>query len=389
MRMRLTLDSLQKVVARTLDEEKASAALKGEIKRVLGPAVVTEGKLEEVAANANSWIDVLERTGRDGRFDFLSTVTTGFLDHRHPEVRKFAARVVPERFLGKLTTDNDSAVRAAVAQRVPLAAVREMMKRFKNDDQLRTIYRKRKLHEGGLAQPKVEPMGLDVPAPDAKRLGDAAKTPPGPELSEAWYNQHAHRFLHDFGRNIEYAWEPLAVRRFASSLKATSGVEIDEAKLLKTIKELIKEKEDLAMERNALRETLTWLDKQANKEQLDESVLPELDEVDDPVRKLVNAGLTGEQYVEQAKVLFRVQESQLPRSIRKYRLGEGNTAIVTVPCIGYMPSGKAFRAIDERALDVFCESWTKRQQLVGEPIRLEWVQHPGDQSKVCFTCVLK
>jgi hypothetical protein len=387
--MRLKLDDLQRVVARTIDEERAVVALKGEIKRVLGPAVVTEGRLEEVAANANDWIDVLERTGRDGRFDFLSTVTTGFLDHTHPEVRKFAARVVPEKFLSKLTTDKNSAVRAAVAQRVPLAAVREMMKRFKADDQLRTIYRKRKLHEGGIAQPKVEPMGLPVPAPDTKRMGDASKTPPGPELSEAWYDQHARRFLHDYGRNMEYAWEELAVRRFCSSVKMTAGVEIDEAKLLKSIKGLIKEKEDLAMERNALRETLAWLDKQADREKLDESALPELNETEDPVRKLVEAGLTPEQYVEQVMTMFRVQESHLPTAIRKYRLGEGNARVTLVPCIGYLPSGGAFRAIDERALDMFCEAWTKRQQMVGEPIRLEWTNHPGDQSKVGFTCVLK
>jgi hypothetical protein len=388
--MRLTLDGLQRVVATTPAEEKAAKALKGEISRVLGPAVVTEGRrLEEVAASANDWIDVLERTGRAGRFDFMSNVTAGFLDHSHPEVRRFAARVVPEKFLGKLANDKNSAVRAAVAQRVPLQAVREMMKRFKNDDQLRTIYRMRKLHESGVAQPKVEPMGHLVPGPDAKAMGAASKTAEGPELSESWYDQQAHRFMHDYGQNIEYAWEELAAHRFCASVRATSGVEIDEAKLLKTIKGLIKEKEDLAMERNTLRETLVWLDKQAEQETLDETLLPELNDVGDPVRMLVAGGLTNEEYVTQATKLFRVQQSTLPRGVRKYRLGEGHGRIVTVPCIGYLPSGKAFRAIDERAMDMFCEAWTKRQQIEGEPIRLEWVQHPGDQSKVCFTCVLK
>lgn len=386
--MRLNLDELQRVVRKTLDEERAVEALKGEISRVLGPVVVTEGrKLEEVAAAANDWLDVLERTGRSNRLDFLSNVSTAFLDHRDPEVRKFAARIVPERFLGKLTTDRDSAVRAAVASRVPLPAVIEMMKKFRNDDQLRTIYRRRKLHEGGISKPKVEPMGTDVSL-DAEPLGDTVKQHPGSELSEAWYEQQANRFLHDYGQNIEYAWEELATHRFCSSVKATSGVEIDETKLLKSIKSLIKEKEDLAMERNALRETLAYLDKQAAAEKLDESVLPELDLIDDPVRKMVESGKSGEEYLTEMSLMFRIQEAMLPSALRKYRLGEGNARVTTMPIIGYLPHGGNFRSIDERALDKFCESWNKRQALAGEPIRLKWSTHPENVSKVSFSCQL-
>jgi hypothetical protein len=386
--MRLKLDDLQKVVKKTLDEERAVEALKQEIKRVLGPSVLTEGKLEEVAANANAWIDVLERTGRSGRMDFLTQVTAGFLDHRHPEVRKFAARVVPEKFLGRLANDSDVGVRHIVATRVPLATVREMMKKFKNDDQLRTIYRQRKLHEAGVAQPKVEPMGHD-PVDGAEAMGSASKTPKGPELSESWYAQQAWNLLHDYGRNIEYAWEELAVRRFCSSVKATSLVEVDEVKLLKAVKDLIKEREDMAMERNALRETLDWLEKQAEEQdRLDETMIPELKEVDDSVRNLVESGATPEQYIERAMALFRIQESQLPAAIRKYRLGEGNRTIAKVPMIGWLPHGGSFRAIDERALDIFCEHWNRRQQMAGEPIKIRWSTHPVDLSKVGFSVSL-
>ena len=386
--MRLKLDDLQKVVKRTLDEERAAEALKQEIKRVLGPSVLIEGKLEEVAANANAWIDVLERTGRAGRLDFLDQVTAGFLDHRHPEVRKFAARVVPEKFLGALANDRNEGVRHIVATRVPLATVREMMKKFKNDDQLRTIYRQRKLHEAGVAQPKVEPMGHD-PVEGAEAYGEAGKTAKGPELSEAWYQEQAQNMLRDYGRNIEYAWEELAVRRFCSSVRATSLVEIDEVKLLKAVKDLIKEREDLAMERNALRETLEWLEQQAQEQdRLDETHLPELKEVDDSVRNLVESGATPEQYIERAMSLFRIQESQLPAAIRKYRLGEGNTKVAKVPIIGWLPHGGSFRAIDERALDIFCEHWNRRQAAAGEPLKIQWSTHPVDISKVGFSCSL-
>ena len=393
--MRLNLRDLQAVVQRTLDEERAVEELKKEIKRVLGPAVITEGRIEDVVQSANSWMDVLDRTGRSSRFDFLAQVTTGFLDHRHPSVREFAARVVPEKFLGKLANDPEPRVRHIVASRVPLATVREMLKKFTNDDELRLIYRKRKsakLHEAGITQPKKEPMGHD-PVDGAERLGDAGKTAQGADLSETWYRQQAWRLMHDYGRNIEYAWEELAVRRFCSSVKATSMVEVDASKLLKCVKDLIKEKEELAMERNALREnalksTLAYLEEQAEEEALQEGLLPELNEVEDPVRKLVEGHLTGEQFIEQAKTLFRVQEGQLPMAIRKYRLGEGNTKVTTMPVIGWLPHGGSFRAIDERALDMFCEHWNRRQAADGEPIKLQWSTHPVDLSKVGFNVSL-
>jgi regulator of replication initiation timing len=391
----LTIKHLQAVVKRTLDEERATEALKLEIRRVLGPAVITEGKLEEVAASANAWMDVLDRTGRSSRFDFVSQVTTGFLDHNSPEVRQFAARVVPERFLSKMTRDVDSRVRHIVASRVPLATVREMLKRFKNDDELRLIYVRRakqsKLHEAGVTQPKVEPLGHDpgLEGRLSEPMGDSSKTQKDMELSEAWYHQQAWRLMHDYGRNIEYAWEELAVRRFCSSIRATSLVEIDAAKLLKHVKDIIKEKEELAMERNALRETLDWLEKQAKQEDmLTETALPELDEVDDPVRKLYESGSSPEQYIEQALVLFRIQQGNLPTAIRKYRIGEGNTKVTAMPVIGYLPHGGGFRAIDERALDRFCEHWTRRQAVAGEPIKLQWTTHPTDLSKVGFSASL-
>lgn len=385
--MKLDLKALQNVVKEAVEAEKATDAFKAEVARAFGPPVVTEGRLEEVAARANDRLDVLDRTGRTGGVSFKTSVAARYLDHTDPEVRRFAARVVPERFLSRMTNDRDAAVRAAVAQRVPLNAVREMMKRFRDDDQLRAIFRGRRLHEAGLSQPKAEPMGHD-PIDGAERMGDSARSDDA-ELSEGWYQQHAMRMLHDYGRNIEYAWEELAVRRFVSSARATSGMEIDEAKLLKAIKDLIKEKEDRAMERDALRETLAWLEAQEGREALAESALPNDGFGTDPVEQLLGSGLTNEQYVEQGKLLFKVQESTLPSAIRKHRFGEAARSVTRVPCVGRLPHSQAIRAVDERALDRFCEAWSDRQQISGEPLRLEWIGHPGDRSKVCFTCILK
>ena len=386
--MHLKLDALSQIVKEVAVEERLAQAFKAEINRVFGPTVVTEGKLTEVAANANDWLDVLDRTGRSSRLAFKPSVAAGFLDCSDPEVRRFATRVCPEKFLPKMTTDRSSSVRAAVAARLSLPGVREMMKHFPQDDQLRTIYRtKKNLHEDGVPKPKVEPIDFDMYG--EKPLGAAVKQKPGPELSEEDYHQLAMEFMHKYGQNIEYAWEELAVSTYCKSLKSTSRVEVDQKKLLKAIKDLIEQKEDDAMERNPLKETLSWLEGQEKIEDLCEGMMPEVVDEIDPVTELVLGAFTGEQYVSHAMKLFRVQEATLPMAIRKWRMAEGSARQTMVPCIGMLPHKDGFRSIDERALDMFCEAWTHQQALVGEPFRLEWVGHPSDVNKIGFTCILK
>ena len=383
----VSIQELQQVVKRTINEEKASDALKSEIKRVLGPSVVTEGKLETVVASANDWMDVLDRTGRSSRLAFKPAVTACWLDHSSAEVRSFAARVVPEHFLSKMTTDRSPQVRAQVAARISLPVVREMMKRFPSDDQIRSIYRTRKIDEAGIPQPKVVDEPFDMYG--EKRMGAVSKTNNEAELSDEYYATLAQKLMRQFGSNLEYSWEEIAVDRYVKSVKASTGVEIDAEKLIKCIKELIKEKEDLAMEKDALKETMSWLKRQNAAEMLKEGMLPDIVEEVDPVLELVHSNLTSEQYVEQASRLFRVQESMLPLGIRKYRLGEGNARQTKVPCIGMLPHGGGFSATDERALDMFCSHWTARQAIAGEPLKLEWTNHPSDMNKIGFTVLLK
>jgi hypothetical protein len=384
--MRLRLSELQKLVNSTIIEHEAASELKEEIRRVLGPVIVTEGNLNEVVAAANDRLDVLSRTGRIAAVEFDPNITVRWATHVDPEIRKFVARVCPEKYLVKFSYDKSPEVRAAAAGRMPLNAVREMIKRFPSDDGLRAIFRQKKLTEAGIKQPGKQPMGID-PAANAKRFGDAAKTQFGPELSDAWYREQARRLMLQFDNNIEYMWEETAVRRFCASTKATSGVEIDEAKLLKNVKQLIKEKEDMALERNALKETLAWLEKKEDDGFLTEGVIPNANEQVDPVEEISH--LNGERLIEAFNKLFRVQLGMLPLGIRKYRLGEGNARQTLVPVVAILPHNYGFRAIDERVLDAFCEAWTKRQQLQGEPFRLEWTIHPTDANKIGFTCILK
>lgn len=386
--MRLKLDALQRVVKQAINDERVTVLLRTEVSRVLGPSVLVEGKLERIAEEANDRIDVLERTGRMSRLDFNPAITTRFLDHTNPEVRKFAARVVPERYLARMANDRSPSVRAAVARRMPIGAVREMLKRFPTDDQVRVIYKQKRLAEAGIKQPTEEPLGHD-PALEADRLGDVVKQDTSAELSEQWYRDRAVRFMQDYGQNIEYCWEELAVRRYASSLKATSLVEVDEVKLLKAVKDLIKEKEDRCMDRDALKETLSWLKGREERELLSEAAMPIISEESDPVRDLLEGNLTPQGYIDEASRLFRVQEATMPAAHRKYRLGERNARSTSVPVIGRLPHRNGFRALDERALDAYCKNWNERQQLQGEPLRLEWSTHPDEVGKISFNVVLR
>ncbi len=384
--MRLKLDALQRVVKRTMTEEKDLDVLREEVKRVLGSKVLTDVKLTEMVKSANAYMDIMERVGKINRLDFKANVVGRYMDHNDPEVRRFAARVVPEKFLGKMITDRATSVRAVVAARAPKETVKEMMKNFPTDDQLRVIFRKRFLSESGIKQPTVVKEPFDMYGEE--RLGDSVKQPKGPELSEQWYKDKAFKLMQDYGTNIEYSWEEQACRAFAQHSKMTSGVEIDEAKLLKAVKDLIEEREDRALERDALKETLEWLNGQQEAERMNESVMPVIDEAVSPIEELLEADLGSEIFIDRVNEMFKVRESTLPKGIKKYRLGEGTSVEVNVPVVGMMPEG-ADSAKCEKALDKYCESWTKRQALNGEPLKLEWSYNPTQVGKVCFSVILR
>lgn len=385
--MHLKLSTLQRIVKQAIDDERAVESLRTEVNRVLGPAIIAEGKAQQIAEAANDRIDVLERTGRASRLAFKPAIMLRFTKHSNPEVRKLAARTVPGKFLSTMVNDASDVVRATVARRLSLNAVSEMLKKYPHDDEVRTVYNEKRLAEAGIAKPKVVDEPFDMYGEE--RLGDAAKQDDGPELSETWYRERAIKFMQDYGGNIEDNWEELAAHRYASSLKATSGVEIDEAKLLKAIKDLIKEREDRALERSALKETLSWLRRQEERELLQESAMPLIDLDIDPVRALVEGSTTPTTFIDEANTLFNVKESTVPASIRKHRLGERNARVGNVPVTCTLPHDKGFRAIDERALDMYCEAWNNRQQHQGEPMKIEWCAHPDAPNKVSFSVVLR
>lgn len=383
--MRLKLGTLQKVVNATLIENKATDSLREEVSRVLGPSVVTNVKLDRLAEEANYRIDVLDRTGRSEIYsNFRPEVMVKFMNSSSVEARKLAAKVLPESYLYKMSSDPALDVRHVVARRLPVELVREMLKKTPYDDELRFIIKEKK-STTGIKTPEKKPMAHD-PVDGKERLGKTVKQDPGIDLSDSWYNTLASKFIKDYGGNMEGQWQAPLAYRYCSSVKASTGVEIDEKKLLDAITKQLEEKDDRTLERFSLKEVAQNLLSEVSEEDLE---LPLIDEsVDNPVEALLHANCSSSEYVERANELFNIKESIMPRSLRKYRLSEGIRGDLLVPCVGRVP-GKYVDSIDESALDLYVEHWNSIQSSNGELVRIEWSHNPATQNGVSFNVELK
>jgi hypothetical protein len=265
-----------------------------------------------------------------------------------------------------------------------MQTVKEMMRRFPSDDNLKAIFRRRtkQLNEAGLPNPTVEDEEFDMYGDGP--LGDAVKQGPVPGLSEGWYDLTAFKICQQFDNNMELNWEEIIVDNLVRHTRATSGVEIDKDKLLKKVLERIEDREERAMERNSLKELASSLYDDADL--LDES----LEFAKDPVEELMEAGLSPSEYIAEANKMFQVRESMLPQAIKKFRIGEH--ALVksqTVPVKAKLTHGSSPRALDERALDLYCKHWNDHQALSGEPIKLEWSVHPESPNIISFNAILR
>lgn len=377
--MRLKLRELQQIVNQTLSEEKAVDVLREEISRVLGPAVVTNVRLEELAESANDRIDVMERTGKSGHLDFKPSILLKFANNQNAEVRRLAARLLPEQFLERFKNDKDISVRHTVAKRLPLQIVKEMFQKTPGDDELNYIFQQR-ISEAGIPQPKKQDPHLHM---HVKKLGDAVKQQHGPELSDQWYATTAQKAMMDYNHNMEGKWDEAWVYRYCASVKATSGVEIDANKLWSAIQDRLKEKDDLVLARFGLKEVAQRL-----REGISEEIHTYV-ESKDAVQELLEANLSHAEYVKKAQVIFCVKESIMPASLRKYRMAEGYNGDVMIPCIGKTPGSRALTHLDEIALDIYVKNWNGQQTMRGEPIKINWSPSPSNQGAVSFNVELK
>jgi hypothetical protein len=377
--MHLKLKELANVAKKTITEEKITNALRKEVARVLGPSVLTDVRLERMAECANDRIDVLERTRRADDFDFRPSIVSKFMNNPSAEVRRFVARVLPEQYVARMWHDHDLSVRHAVARRLPLTKVQEMVSRDPGDDELRVIMRNKRIQEAGITLPKVEDEPFDMYGED--RLGDAVKQGEEPEMSDQYYATLAHRLISDYSGNMEGQWEEIVAHRYCVSVKMTSGVEIDEKKLYDEIIKQLTEKDDRTLERYALKETV---------ELLREGVEPEIFVEDvDPVQELLSSQCSAAEYVAKANEVFHVREAAIPNSLRKYRVTEGCTGDFMVPVLAVVPGTRTISTLDEQALDRYVRSWNDKQAGHGEPIRIDWAPNPCNVGTISFKAELK
>jgi polyhydroxyalkanoate synthesis regulator phasin len=268
-----------------------------------------------------------------------------------------------------------------------------MMKKFPDDDQLRVLYRKRAsaakpLAEAGIPQPKKAEVSQVT---DAKRMGAAGKQSSFPELSDAWYYSKARKLIQDYGGNLEYNWEKLAVDGFCKNMHLTSKIEVDDKKLYDTLMKMIDDSNDRSMKRDELKETIEALEKQALIENTESYYeMEEVNETPDPVRTLAESKISHGSYVEKAERLFNVRHSIAPASLAKYYQGEGKLCETKLPVVCRLPHTEGFRQIDEKALDRYCEAWNAVQESNGEPVKIDWSVHPDDTNgKVSFKAILR
>jgi hypothetical protein len=381
--MRLKLQNLKHVVRRARSEEKIVEALRAEVTRVLGPIMNTNLKLESLAEQVNDRVAVLNRTGRTAHFGFKSSTVVPFMNHPSAEVRMMSANLVPSQQLGKLAVDPHSMVRAVVAQRADMQIVREMMRRFPRDENLRSIYQQRKvlMAEAGLpnAKPNDEEFDINGDGP----LGDAVKQQEGPELTDEWYHTMALKLFEKYDKNLEGNWEEKAVNNLVRHSKVTNGVEIDGEKLLNVVKKYIKERDDRVLERDSLKEIAARLHREADL--LEESTTVYYTDDVDPVRDLLEANLLPTQYIEQANKILSVRHSDVPPGIKKHKLGERAVLGQKIPMKARLPHGKAIRSLDEQALDRYVRYWNGHQRLNGEPMKIEWNSHPSEECVIGFS----
>lgn len=381
--MKLKLQDLRAIAKQTMQESQVITALRREIREAFGPRMRIDGSIIELSTRVNERLETLERTGAPCDVKMSTSMLVKLAKHKSPVVRQVAARLLPERIAVKLAGDRDPGVREQVAKRAPVGTLVEMCKRFPKDDQLQTIKRERFLHEA---------LGDVVELnQDSKATGDAVRTQVV-ELSTSWYENQARKLLEDYGEftrtpvSIEHNWNPLAVRRYCESVKATSGVEIDQKKLQEAVDKMLQELEERrTCCYGSMKEVRNFLEKEANQDSLMETpMMPVVEEEQhDPLVSLLKNPATDAEYIKFFESMFRVKKADVPAAVRKYRLGEGVTSSTMVPMKAYLPQG-CLNVVTEQVLDRYVEAWNSQQALVGEPLKLDWNADPSDSGCVGF-----
>lgn len=380
--MSLKIEHLKETLQAAEAEARAWNKLKEELKAILGPTFDTTQRFKVIVEDANQRLDAFEKKDRFVNGSISEDLIETFMGHPNYNVRKLVARfaAVGSSTQKKFLHDSSPAVRFTSARTATVSMLSEATKLFPHDDNLQSVLRQKTLNENAIW--KHNEYSFAMPAHDEKP-SKAVKNPAAvSELSNAFYETLALKFLSDYGTNLEYTWEEVLVKRYCSSVRATSLVEIDAKKLYETIIKKINEKEQRALDlqRVSLREVA---------ERLRESEFDGYDESPDAREELLNFAGSDREFMLKVESVYSMLNSNIPPGIKKYRLAEGNKGEVKIPMKASVPNGTSVSLVDEKVLDKYVETWNRVQSLQGEPLKLDWHHDAIDASKVSFSVVLK
>jgi hypothetical protein len=346
--MGLKLKELQKVVVNVVKKEKSYEILREEITRVLGPTVLTTRGVNRMAESANDILDICEATGKSIA-QIKPSLLVKFVNSEHVQVRKLISRLLPENFLKLMSNDPDSTVRFSVAKRLPKSLVVEMMRKFPNDEALRTIANQKVLNEQGIAKPKIIDEPFDLYGEEPLKASEEDLQHPG--LTDTWYQNQAHKIFNMFGRNIEQQWEESTVRRYVDSMKSM-GIEVDLDKLLDAVYDLIEARQEEVMKEGLLSSLANNLKLEGT------GFMPVISEQVDNTTKLVSSRYSSSEYIQRFENLFKVKHAI--SSNPSYKILREGAAKVKHPSTAMLPSS-TYRSVDEKALDMYVNAWNSKE----------------------------
>lgn len=357
--MGLKLKELQKIVVNVVKKEKSYEILREEIMRVLGPTVLTTRGVNRMAESANDILDIYEVTGKSV-VQIKPSLLVKFVNSEHEQVRKLISRLLPENFLKLMMNDQSSSVRYSVAKRLPRSLVVEMTKKFPRDEALRTLAKKKMINEDGIAKPKLIDEPFDMYGEEPLKSAEEDLQHPG--LTDAWYQNQAHKIFNMYGRNIEQQWEENTVHRYVDSMKSM-GLEVDKEKLLDAVYDLIKSREDEVMKEGLLSSLASKLRCEGTE------FMPVIRESVDPSKQLLSTRYSNSEYIQKFEEAFSVKYAISSNPAK--RLFEGSST-VKHPSTAKLP-GSTYRNVDEKAVDAYVSAWNTRESMKNNsPYRLSW-----------------
>lgn len=220
--MSLNAKHLQSVAKNTI----ITKSIKELARKMFGPSFSSiSDDIEVISKEINECIYECVNDGREFENLIKPSMLLMLENHASDDVRKMVVQLLPEELVKKFVNDKSDVVRFYVAQRVDHKTLQEMKRLYPRDQLLELVCSSKRITNEAVK--KEEPEKVELEKAD---------------LSDVWYETQAQNILRQYGefshsvpRSIERHWNPLAVKRFCSATRATSGVVIDQERLQKAV----------------------------------------------------------------------------------------------------------------------------------------------------------